>query len=131
MQEASKTRRFSRGSIAVLSGFAILTVACGSSPVEIVAYTTPAEPGQTVIVTARAAPASLCGITLGYDGEPSRPAELPQLAADDAGFVSWEWAFDATTEPQSVTASGAGALDGETKLDSKRIDVRWEFRRPL
>ena len=124
MHEASKTYLCVCGRVAVLAGLALLAVACGSSPVEIVAYTTPAKPGETVILTARAAPAAQCGVTLDYKGVPSRPANLPQQGADSNGFVSWEWSFDRATEPQSVTAIVACALDGDTKTDSKTIDVR-------
>lgn len=105
---------------------ALLLAACSSPAMEILAYSSPVEPGQLAVLTVRYQSGVPCTLKLGYSAQApgvDLPVDLPEQRTDGAGFTSWRWTFPTGTPPQDVTATASCSREGETLQDSKTLTI--------
>ncbi len=120
---SNSTRRLS---VLLLVALALFSTGCSSPAMEILAYSSPVEPGELVVLTVRYRAGVPCTLKLTYPTPPGvvdAPVDLPEQKTDGAAFTSWRWTFPAGTAPQDVTATAACTWDGKTLEDTKTITI--------
>lgn len=118
----------------LLVALPLLLAACSSPAMEILAYSSPVEPGQLAVLTVRYRSGVPCTLKLAYPvAAPGveLPTDLPSQTTDGAGFTSWRWTVPGGTPPQDVTATATCTRDGETLQDAKTITVSEPLATPV